>query len=594
MFKRRKIILLLIIALSCSPILWAKKLPGFMKNGAYVTSTSYRVLGTRDMEFRWGDEVIWLSEIFQTWGRKGTSLLWKQLSNDDKLKVIESFGTDRDGRKYYFNPRVNKEMGILLKKEINWVALKEKDLLLWLPDKVSEILNLIEQFERIPHVVNDVNITGLSLYKEYTYLSTLLRQDTAGIKEVGYRLARLAFIDNSPVVKDATEAVLSVILESLINNMVTEEELKNLSPIAQTAVKFGTGVLKNIHEHPSFKSYEKNTRRLKAYYIRVMNDEIKTIKKLLKKLTKLDTRIRKKALEFSDFISTHVDTMHVYRDEAEKNHGDFLILAEQYRAQNLSGKISLMPQMHELKEQLNLIILKAERLHARSIEEVENVLAPGDPSSARRLLNEMRAPLDEIYAFVREISSEIDVLSQASGEINTLKQEVTLLAIKFKTTKKHCLRYYDFFHRGILLKGIPSYNPGDTSGALAGRPGLPDETRALAYSFREVLRLYEESKIIEQLYYLLETIIENYPVEDLENASQRNDFNETQDLLKKIQRSFINNKYFEGMLKKMRRDLLLFGIDEDDLLDLVRGRTPGLNPEFIETIEGQGVVPATK
>lgn len=594
MFKRRKIILLLIIALSCSPILWAKKLPGFMKNGAYVTSTSYRVLGTRDMEFRWGDEVIWLSEIFQTWGRKGTSLLWKQLNNDDKLKVIENFGTDKDGRKYYFNPRVNREMEIVLKKEVNWVALKEKDLLLWLPDKVSEILNLIEQFERIPRVVNNVNITGLSLYKEYTYLSTLLRQDTAGIKEVGYRLARLAFIDNSPVVKDATEAVLSVILESLINNMVTEEELKNLSPIAQTAVKFGTGVLKNIHEHPSFKSYEKNTRRLKAYYIRVMNDEIKTIKKLLKKLTKLDTRIRKKALEFSDFISTHVDTMHVYRDEAGKNHGDFLILAEQYRAQNLSGKISLMPQMHELKEQLNGIVLKAERLHAHSIEEVENVLAPGDPSSARRLLNEMRAPLDEIYAFVREISSEIDVLSQASGEINTLKQEVTLLAIKFKTTKKHCLRYYDFFHRGILLKGIPSYNPGDTSGALAGRPGLPDETRALAYSFREVLRLYEESKIIEQLYYLLETIIENYPVEDLENASQRNDFNETQDLLKKIQRSFINNKYFEGMLKKMRRDLLLFGIDEDDLLDLVRGRTPGLNPEFIETIEGQGVVPATK
>lgn len=587
-------IVLLIMVFTCSSVLWAKKLPGFMHNGAYVTSTSYRVLGTRDIEFRWGDEVIWLSEIFQTWGRKGTSLLWKQLSNDDKLKVIESFATDKDGRKYYFNPRVNKEMGILLKKEVNWVALKEKDLLLWLPDKVSEILNLIGQFERIPQVVNDVNITGLSLYKEYTYLLTLLHQDTAGIKEVGYRLARLAFIDNSPVVKDATEAVLSVILESLINNMVTEEKLKNLSPIAQTAVKFGIDVLKNIRKHPSFKSYEKNTRRLKAYYIRVMNDEIKTIKKLLKKLTKLDTRIRKKALEFSDFISVHVDTVHVYRDEAKKNHGDFLILAEQYRAQNLSGKISLMPHMHELKEQLDLIILKAERLHARSIEEVENVLAPGDPSSARRLLNEMRAPLDEIYAFAREISSEIDVLSQASGEINTLKQEVTLLAIKFKTTKKHCMRYYDFFHRGILLKGIPSYNAGDTSGALAGRPGLPDETRALAYSFREVLRLYEESKIIEQLYYLLETIIENYPVEDLENASQRNDFNETHDLLKKIQRSFINNKYFEGMLKKMRRDLLLFGIDEDDLLDLVRGRTPGLNPEFIETIEGQGVVPATK
>ncbi|MBD3271519.1 MAG: hypothetical protein GF384_03140, partial [Elusimicrobia bacterium] len=107
--------------------LYARPLPDFMDEPAVIASSSYHMLGMRDIEIQWGSESLWLSEIFQTWGKKGTRLLWKKLSSDERIKLIESFSQDIEGRKFYFDDAIQKEMREMLKARVNWVPVGSSD-----------------------------------------------------------------------------------------------------------------------------------------------------------------------------------------------------------------------------------------------------------------------------------------------------------------------------------------------------------------------------------------------------------------------------------------------------------------------------------
>lgn len=591
MNKKYILIILLIIMAHAA---YAAKFPSFMKNSASVISSEYSLIGSRDVEFLWGDEKIWLSEIFETWGRKGTALVWKRLPNEERVRLVENLADDKESRSFYFNNKIAARMVDLLKESVNWITVKEEHLIKWLPDTASDAFKTISTFSVIPDVINDVNITGLPLYKKYTYYHKLLREDISGLREIAFRIARLTLIHNNPIIKDAKEVVIEVIVEDLMKNMASNEKLSDVSPLARTAVAFGTDVLKTIHDDPAFSTFYNNTRRLNKYYARVMRDEIKSIKKHIDKLEALDKQIREKAAGFSSLIDVHVESMQKYRSEADRILKHFIELSEQYRALELSGKVSLMPQIHRRKEEMSAVVIKAERLHAKSVESIETVLAPGDAASARRLIKRLRQPLDEIHSMMNEILTEMNILSQAGGEIGLLTKEINILQWKLDTNKKMCQRYYDFFHRGVLLRDMPSFDPGDTSGALFGRPGQPKEANVLAYSFAQVLRIYNESESHENMYHTLKIMLEKYPVDDLTSPDQRNTLREAQEQLTSIRREYIDSRFFYVTLVEMREELALFGINENDLLDMVRGRPDGLDPEFIETIEGHGIVPATK
>ncbi|MFH1378691.1 MAG: hypothetical protein ABII23_00300, partial [bacterium] len=158
-----RLCLIILILLVIKGTSHARK-PSFVKEQAAVISTSYDLLGMRDIEFAWGEETIWLSEIFRTWGTKGTGWLWNRLNDDEKLKLVESFKDDIEGKIYYFNEDINRDMNIILRISVNWVPLKEVDLASRLPVKASEILTGELLFKTLPDAVEGINITGIPLY----------------------------------------------------------------------------------------------------------------------------------------------------------------------------------------------------------------------------------------------------------------------------------------------------------------------------------------------------------------------------------------------------------------------------------------------
>ncbi|MFH1379330.1 MAG: hypothetical protein ABII23_03520, partial [bacterium] len=409
-----------------------------------------------------------------------------------------------------------------------------------------------------------------------------------------FRIARIQFINSSPTMKNASETTISVIVESMKNNYITVPDSKGFSPIAQTAIAYEKDVLEVILKDPAFKTYDRNIRRLLVYYEKVMHDEIKTVHKFRDKLDAIKGEIRDTAVEFSEIIDSHTLAMEEYRNKAMLLRDDFMTLGTKYRELELTEQLILSPKLHEIKEDFYSIKTGAEKLHAQSINKIETVLAPGDPGSARKLMKKMRDPLNEISEYEKEISLEFEILSHAGGEIQLLRREVDLLQWKIDILAKDAQINYDYFHRGILLGDIPSFDAGDASSPLTGRPSLPHQSRVLAYSFQEMLRIYGEYDILTHIYEQLDLLIGQFAEEDIATSAQQNSLHDAQYILNKLRVEYVESRYFDQKLYQMRQDLLLYGIDEQDLLDMARGRSSGIDPAFIETIEGQGIVPATK